>query len=220
MALGPSYPNSKNFPRYMGLPIRVRWEGWTSDTYELQRNGWEVSVAQSPTENIMQIALHHRHMRLTGISSMMRFNYREIMDKHQYLEHMEPIRIVHIAPQIHVVTITQAQLADPRMSRGRQINWDRFQPVDAAPSVVMEEIKSLDDLVHFRPLPEPAQEIIIPEKSVSDLLSEILQKQEPEQMKCWQRVQEEALLAKGRPQGLDLPEKKVHAQIITLRHTA
>lgn len=215
MALGPSHPYGNDSPRYMGLPIRVRWEGWTSNTYELQQNGWEVSVAQVMRNDYdgrqcMQIAIRSRTMKLVGLSHPIDFNYREIWNKDQYLAGIE-IPIVHIAPQIHVQIITQDR---------RSLDWSKFSPVDATPSVITKSIQSLEDLIHFQPVPQ-SQEIIIPEKSVSDLLAEILQKQEPEQMQYWKRFQEEAMLAKGRARDIEgMPEKKVHAQIITLRQRA
>jgi hypothetical protein len=204
----------------MGLPIKVRWEGWESDTFQLQGCGWEVSVAQDPIHQAMQIALHHRTMKLVGISSMERFNYREIWDRDAYLANVV-IPIVHIAPRIDIVTVKEARFINAvRPTNGVGINWDSFKPVDACPSVMMEEIKSLKDLIHFQPLPQ-AQEIIIPEKSVADLLEDILKKQEPEQMQYWKRFQEEAMLAKGRRLDIEeMPERKVHAQIITFKQRA
>jgi hypothetical protein len=128
---------------------------------------------------------------------------------------------VHIAPRIDIVTVKEARFINAvRPTNGVGINWDSFKPVDACPSVMMEEIKSLKDLIHFQPLPQ-AQEIIIPEKSVADLLEDILKKQEPEQMQYWKRFQEEAMLAKGRRLDIEeMPERKVHAQIITFKQRA
>jgi hypothetical protein len=219
MAIGPSYPDARNSPRYMGTPIRLNWEGWESDTYTLQQSGWEVSVAQDQRDQKMQIALKNRHTNMVGISRMMDFDYREIWDKEQYLRNIV-FPIVHIAPQINILTLTQATMTRGIRIRG-EINWDSFKPIDATPSIVMEEIKSLEDLIHFQPLPE-SKEIIVPEKNVSELLQQILKMQEPEQMKYYKRVQEEAMLARGRAREMsDLHDKKqVHAQIITLKQRA
>ncbi len=218
MAVDYTHPFYRNFPRYMGLPIRLRWEGWESNTFDLQQNGWEVSVSQSPSEQRMMLALHHRQMRLTGISPMIRFDFRTV-EIDRYLQDVE-IPIIHISPQIQVITLHQHQLVQSGLPHGRGINWGNFTPVDAAPGAILEKVESIHDLIHFQPIPK-TEEIIIPEKNVSELLQEILKKQEPEQKKYWKRVQEEAMLARGRARETELhDQKQVHAQIITLRQRA
>jgi hypothetical protein len=55
-----------------------------------------------------------------------------------------------------------------------------FVPVDARPSVTMQEQVHIDDFRIFRPLAQQSQ-IIVPEQNVDELLAKIHELQSPEQ---------------------------------------
>lgn len=153
-----------NFNRVSSPIVNVNWVGWKSNTYELQRAGWQLSVEQNPFEFNFRTALHHPD-GLYGISMPVRLPGVMSNNPEVYLENVS-IPIVFMARDVKVHYIMD--------------NLSGFQPIDAEPTFI-NEIKNIEDFKIFRPVKTPEHEIIIPQDKVPELLDKILQMQDPKQ---------------------------------------
>ena len=74
--------NWNNNPGLLSQPVRLYWNGWESNTYKLQNNGWELSAMQDTQNNKMQIAFRHVQAGVRGMSENIDFDY-SLRHKHQ-----------------------------------------------------------------------------------------------------------------------------------------
>jgi len=190
---------SVSHPTLLSYPIKLRWEGWETDTHKLQQYGWQLSAEQDPLRGLLRLAIKNSRAKIYGISDITNFDYicyhkNKYMNYYEFLSKIDPIEI---------------QLASQMFLHIQQIGPMNFHPIDAQPQFTTLEPKSIEDLILFAPNLARTQEIIIPEKSVLDLMDEILKKQEP--------ARHEYFTNKVRDDKFNVsPRQKVHAQIISL----
>jgi hypothetical protein len=152
--------------RLVNPPVRINFAGFQSDTYTLQRNGWQISVEELHETFQMRIAIKHPGFGVYGITAGVDF---DMSRQEGMLDPLElPIMALH-----HNIRVQPPIALEHDMMKG-------FNPVDARPQVVMKEPMHIDDLMIFRPLKKES-EIIIPQQSVSELLAKIHELQDPEQ---------------------------------------
>ena len=163
MAYAP-WPNP-NDPREVGRPIEVFWAGWRSDTYTLQRSGWQISANQDVLQSRLQLAIRHEASGLLGLTEVSDWEYR--YDFHRppatrvYLQAMGKPVYLNISPSPYA------------------IDWAKhFQPIDATPQLTWNETRSLEDLFHFAPA-ACENELFVSQASVPDLLDRIITLQQP-----------------------------------------
>lgn len=174
-------------------PIKVVWAGWESDTLALQQAGWSLSALQDVACNGMRLAMRHAALSLRGITDTIDFHYLE--QAHSYKALDKIVLRANVASTLHITLHESGPFL--------------FKPIDAQPTFIAQERKSMDDLVHFMTPLTRTQEIIIPEASISELLDKILQMQEPAKNERFQQmVREETWETR--------PRQNMHAQIITL----
>lgn len=148
--------------------MKVHMVGFESDTYRLQRNGWQISAEESYYDYTLRIAIKHPGLRLYGLSNKVdhRMTERNLLSHDSGLE----VMIERIsAGDLQVITHIGAS---PVMSE--------FNPVDAEPHLSMTEPRSIDDFKIFRPLAKE-KEIIVPRETVGELLQRIHLLQDPKQ---------------------------------------
>lgn len=184
---------------FKSRPVRLHWAGWETDTYRLQREGWQLSAHQDMARYGMQIALRSPHGDAHAVT--------------QFL----PMERLHDMPQFGAVDL------GARVIMARDVNMHvnelpRFDAIDAMPQMVpRSSLHKLSDWAHFAPSPLVRNNpIIVPEESVADLMERILKLQQPDRTA---RIQ----AALRNPEGYDvraLPEQKFHAQIISFNQRA
>jgi hypothetical protein len=184
-------------PPLLSHPIRLHWAGWETDTHILQQCGWQISASQDQTYNRMQIAFKHKDFRVYGISEFIDFNFHAYhlcnsVNQYEILKYIRDLNVrCEIGQQIYL------HVQGP-------VN---FKPVDTLPQFTTLERNSIEDLIYFAPNLARTQEIIVPDKSVVELMEEILKKQDPARQKYFEdKVREDKFS----------PRQKVHAQIISL----
>ena len=157
--------------------MKVFMAGFESDTFRLQRQGWQIASEESLPRYTLRIAIKHPVLKLYGLSNEVdhRMMERDLGAHHSGLE----VMIEHLSGGINVITHAGGMppLAD-------------FNPVDAEPRVLFAEPKSIDDFRIFRPLAKE-REIIVPRESVSELLQRINLLQDPKQAEIREKKQKE-----------------------------
>lgn len=192
---------ANGLPSLLSFPLKCFWAGWETDTLRLQQNGWQLSAEQDVYYNRLRIAINHREMHIQGLSDFIDLNFHtfRLGDLAKY----NPYQFANMLGPINF------QLANRLLLNIQSHVPLNFSPIDAYPQMASFEPKSLEDLVYFAPNLMRTQELIIPEKSVIDLLDEIIKKQDPAKKAYFeQQVKEDRFNA--------APRHKVHAQIISL----
>jgi hypothetical protein len=143
----------------LSRPVKVLFAGWESDTYTLQRNGWQIAADEDMRDCTMQLALSHKGAGIQAITHKVDWQYMRDFAAGQSAAHV-----------IHVSTMHR----EIRMEMMGRVEMN-FNLIDAKPQLRKSEIVTLDDLCHFA----KPQQIILPEKTTAELLEEILAKQQP-----------------------------------------
>lgn len=190
--------------RILSRALRLRWAGWETNTVELQRNGWQLSVEQDVNRDRMRIALMHADMRMLAITDRFPFDYKaaafdQVRDG--YLDRM-------VAPVVRA--IAQEMFVE---KGGYTTDPISFHAIDALPTIVQSVITKLEDLAHFATPLVRTQQIIIPEDTVPDLLAKILKLQQPSRI---ERIKDDIA---GYEIGAE-PQRKFHAQILSFARGA
>lgn len=156
-------------PRILSEPIKVIWAGWQSDTYTLQRCGWQLSAQENVFDRGIILAIKHPSLRVHGYSDMLDFNHRVMgersHDVRKYLERRQFIFNMQLAEQVQLHV-----MGEPH-----------FKGVDATPTYTESKIKSLEDLAYFQAMPKPESDIILPPPSFDEILQMALDHQAPKQ---------------------------------------
>src|SRR5579859_1850308 len=164
-------------------PCKVFMAGWSSDTYTLQQHGWEISMDQNVYHGNIRLAMRHPAMKCVAMSIVSDYEFTRRRDRLQREEWPE-FRVNAFSGQIHV------------QHEHSQVPFKMFQPVDCTPFMDTWSIKNIEDLILFAPARAKAQEIIVDEREVADLLAEIMDKQKPKQAQIRDRMYREQERAK------------------------
>jgi hypothetical protein len=146
--------------------------------------------------------MKHEGQGLYGLTEIAQWEYCSFDDLY-FMSRQRSFPILqmrHVARNIHFQTTGH-------------LDWN-FQAIDARPTFVETEIKSLEDLAHFAPALVRTQEIILPEETVPDLMKRILEMQEPGRQENLKRK----LRSAQDPDYVALagPRQKFHAQILSI----
>ena len=156
-------------PMLRGRPLDVEFLGFRSDTYRLQRAGWQIAESRDPHCDEFRIAIRHPEHRMSGMSRSQTFRWRRQMMGGLPTDYDRGITL-HFDLAIQYM-----------IHRTDDVNHHpMFFPVDATP--VYEEIRREDlyDMPYFRPIDE-GKEIFLRKASVDEIMQIALDKQEPEQ---------------------------------------
>lgn len=194
------------FQIFGGEPIKLRWGGWVSDTYILQREGWKFHSEEhyEPYHNAHAIRLAvtspDNYMVISGVA---RLRMEELMEPFSGHGYGLRDRWHH-----HGFDMQQYNSKDVfRVADREEVqSWTALFPADmTAPTMIDYRNIRMRDFKVFQPLPEGAKnEIFIPEENVDELLNKILRLQYPEQQEM--------------KKSLILPERKpiIQAKIFSL----
>lgn len=196
-----------NYHRISSPPVKVYWAGWESDTFRLQRAGWQLSEYREFDLSMgYRLAMSHPRYGVRGITSENRDLYEEYIRMMNYdsinrIKDLPPFNVDMMGTDIKVQAIYQSAVPDMAFS-------DKWTPIDANPMHVMD--CKLSEIVPFRPI--GGEEIIVAPDTVPGLLEKILELQDPKQKEIREKARKEA-----RRQGkveID-PAMNCHAQIIS-----
>jgi len=169
--------------------LRLNWLGWSSDTLQLQNNGWDISAEQDVCQGILRVALRHKKAQVHGLSKMLTNLDYAMLSDYSYGTSSFPMIEVDL---VHKLVINVMET-----------HFD-FEPVDAQPHITKMEKVSFDDLKIFRPV--PAKEIVSDPMEVADLMEKILEMQSPKQKKLREKYRRENRQV----------ATQVHAKIVSL----
>ncbi len=179
------------FPASQSVLARVVFDGFESDTYRLQRAGWDIAVDErigDPMDDVSRMLLKHRGSGVTILAICRNFRqefYRTRSGEHRYSQdrHMPEYMAVNVKSGSEKMIVRGS-------GRGNEgYSWvDNLRMIDAAPNFVMVEEYDLMRLPLFARAAEPrAEELIVEPATVLQLLEQIRQQQAPEQAEIRKR---------------------------------
>lgn len=190
-------------PRILSRPIRIHWAGWETDTFQLQKAGWRLSAMQDIQGQRLQMAFEFGHGRtMQAITEVIPFQYERMVDMRDYRAQDE-LRGLRLR-------VAKAISDELMVHISGRLDQPGFGPIDAEPRYTTNTIQRLEDFAHFAGPLIRTNEVIVPEKSVPELMEMILKMQQPARI---ERIREEL-------RGENRVEQKFHAQIISLRDAA
>lgn len=200
-----------NYPRILNQICPVYFAGFESDTFRLQKNGWQLSVEQMYDRCAIRLAMKHEGARIFAIT--------HTIDMYQYMQ-----------TNFTRGKLAGLSMADPPMifnvaAIGNDIRFQimptgpvSFKAFDATPQYTEAPLVNFEDAVPFRPLNNEAPEIILADKNVAELMEMALRMQDPKQREIREKRRKEAWrTGEGevmRP-GYN-PSKDIMAQIISI----
>lgn len=184
--------------RLLSKPVHVHWDGWETDTYRLQQAGWDISMDQDPYGERMRMVIRNQRHGFIGQTNdipLSRIRPGHLDDRGPARQHIWQMR---------------------HMGRTILVNGDgvsdyvNFRAVDCKPQLSFARVTSLEDLVPFASAPlVRTQALVLPEATVDQLLSEILERQAEAKMDYFKDL----VFREGQAAP---PAHKFHAQIISL----
>lgn len=144
--------------RILNPIVKFQWAGWNSDTLRLKKAGWDISVEESVLHRTIQFIIRHRAYKIYGISQELPYTYYENLRFNSGLE----LAILHMCSRLNITIPLQPQA---------------FQAVETMPEIAEIKQHDIEDFKLFKTI--GGKEIYLPEKSVNELLSDILEKQAP-----------------------------------------
>lgn len=173
--------------------IELHWAGWTSDTFKLQRAGWNFSARQDPINDMLEFMLRHKQYKMYGQSYATGF--------HQY--YSENSMMGNSFRHIDIA------LASDFIMYG--MNERDFAPIDVTPKPYFLDLKPtrMSDLKIFKELNVDAQQILLNKASMSEILNVALSRQAPMQDEIRERMIKDKRLLKAGIQ----PRGKVEAEL-------
>lgn len=161
-------------PELMGEPIRLHWLGWYSDTFALQRMGWQFAEQAIQSSYDDHHVLRMRHQDAQVVGQTQKFPYRRMLHNSMHLRGLQ--LDCNLSHRLIVQQMEMPQL--------------EFEAVDTEP--MWTDRRSYQHEVHmatyFRPVPEAPQEIFLKQASMDQILEFALEKQEPEQARIRQEM--------------------------------
>lgn len=146
----------------------MRFAGFESTTYDLQRNQWQLAVENDYRNYGLQLAIKHTPTGFTGISQSVDFNQLRMIRSSPY---DWADTIIFNIRSINAQTYIQVMHDKLNMN---------FTAIDATPQLVeMPKKFNLEDLILFKPLLIETELIVKPDDmEVRELLKIIESKQE------------------------------------------
>jgi hypothetical protein len=187
-------------------PCEVHFAGFHSNTLELQKAGWMLSMEQLPHRATLRLAMRHERAGLNALSADISYNVMAYMA--QRGGYIDPralsFEIIWMGAKAYFEIMSTRSLA--------------FHAIDAVPQWESPERIAFEDAIPFRPLNDDAPEIVVPQHSVPELMEMILKLQDPTQKEIRERRRREAFREEARrsiPESYN-PAADIKAQIITL----
>lgn len=158
-----------SFTFIQSFPFQIDYFGLRGTTLSLQQQGWQLSVNERRAVDRFGFEL-----QIVGFHPGTR--------TYLYTERLTldiPLPNIDMMKNICFKCVASAQVIKvimPELDKGRIM----FTPIDATPRILNDHEVDLANITFFTPLGQNIQQIYLPnEKSISDTLTEILEKQAP-----------------------------------------
>ena len=185
-------------PRILSPPVSIEWAGWRSDTYTLQRNGWDLSWESHISTHSQRLLLRHAGMTLYGVTQDVDEGIFTSRDDRWLREMMLSVQYL---------------VSDMRVDI--QINPSYFSPIDATPRVI-ESPRSIEDFGLFKTVARDAPEIYLAEASLEEVLEYALKKQEPKQAEIREQILRERDRQTTPDNVVQFPDANIRAQLMAV----
>lgn len=187
---------------------QVYFAGFTSDTYTLQRNGWDISAQQgvSPWRSGYEItlALRNRAAGLYATSAPLEVDLYLMSREPRYYKDMV-FSIQRVSSEIEV-----------RSYGGKIDFFNNFEAIDAEPMMNHSpSFQKISEMKIFKPMVK-TQEILIGPQSVPEALEYILKLQDPKQKEIREKKRKEQSREEVRNVLDGKPQEEFIAQIISI----
>jgi hypothetical protein len=146
----------------LSRPVPLNWGGWTTDTFTLQQQGWSLSAEQDIDRMAMRLALRNERAGMYGITERVNWDYLRFAEDR--MANLPMLRVHLMGRDIQI-----------QHEMGAVSNWN---PIDAQPQFSVQQRTRLEDFAHFAPAHTRTQQLIVPEETVDDLMSRILEMQQ------------------------------------------
>ena len=181
--------------RFLSQPCPVYFAGFASDTYRLQKAGWQLSVEQDIMRGTIRLAMRFEPARLYMLADTQDYDYWSARAGHG---RPPSFAIRHCASNITV------QLMESVFD---------FKPIDATPTFAKVERTGIEDLGIFATPLVRTEEILIEPQSVEECLSLIRKMQAPELQAVRERNARRNSLGQ---EVMPVMRQNFHAQILSL----
>lgn len=181
----------------------VHFAGFSSDTYRLQRNGWQIAVNEEPLRGDISLLMNHKDYGIQAVAvARDRFYAAEWHSRHRqgYFDrsHTPEFNVVKLASDMRI----RVERISTMMNT--HLNFDNFSLSDMTPQTIEVKEYEIGKLPLFAVANKPlSEQIIIPQRDIGDLLAEIRSRQvadiadirEREKRRELQTIQHASILA-------------------------
>lgn len=166
-------------PRVLSRPIPVVFQGWRSNTMELQAAGWELSTAYDMSHDTYMLAISNPQLQVVGRTTEP-IHIPRSLQHHYDREHLPTFYVNYLTHKVQVYTERHADVGYAVAS---------YHRIDAMTQVSTTEVKDLHDLCHFAPW-NKATDVIVSaaDLEVVELLKIIVDKQQPKQKELREKM--------------------------------
>lgn len=209
---------SRSVQSFLESPmVEFNFAGFRSNAWTLQNQGWSLSAQERVSTyrygREVQIMLHRDG--LTMVSSL------ELIDMDAYVKSVE--KQMPMAMEIVGVSVGGRSTVIPVRPNPMDFNFavsttlDDFAPIDCTPRITKLDLGSLDFARFgvFKRL-NVGSEIYLPEKTVDELLKEILTKQVPRQKEIRKNQRRREFMAENFSEVVKNPNESIRAQLIAV----
>lgn len=153
----------------------VHFAGFSSDTYRLQCNGWQIATREEPMNGGITLLLNHRDFGIQAVAvTRSRFYAPEWHSSYGRDARPPEFNVIKLASDMRVRIETIPTL------HNTMLNFDDFRLADMTPQTVSIKEYEIGKLPLFAEAKKPlAEQLIIPQRDISDLLAEIRSRQAP-----------------------------------------
>lgn len=158
----------------MSPVCEVHFAGFSSDTYRLQCNGWQIATREEPMRGDITLLLNHREFGIQAVArSRGRFYAAEWHSKYGH----------HGVPEFQVVKMAsdmRVRVETIYTTTNTVLGFDDFSLADMTPQTVRIKEYEIGKLPLFAEAKKTlAEQLIIPQRDISELLAEIRSRQAP-----------------------------------------
>lgn len=177
----------------------VHFAGFSSDTYRLQRNGWQIGTREDHMRGDITLLLNHKDYGIQAVAvSMERFYAPEWHSMHGRGVRPPEFNVIKLASDMRIRVERMSTMMNTHL------NFDDFRLADMTPQTISVKEYEIGKLPLFAEAKKPlAEQIIVPQRDISDLLAEIRSRQvadiaeirEREKRRELQTIQHASILA-------------------------
>jgi hypothetical protein len=183
----------------LSRPVRVHWAGWETDTYRLQKMGWQIAVDYRPDHASYVLMMKSEQANMYCITDHCHIAF---WDQVRDDMHMTDTDFYHRESMLRhqIFNVSHVGLkGEIRMNYHHEVN---FQLIDATPTrMPIDDLKiqSIEDMNVFKKAESPKEQIIVDkaDMSVVEHLEAIKRLQSPVQDQIRERMRRDDYVQEG-----------------------